>query len=195
MQHDENSLRHGCSPVTLLNILRTTFPRNTSGWLLLNCENKEQFCFSDLMILLPFKKQLTSGLWNIDIFMHNITSVSHKQASSCMTKWISEFWKYIGEDFKLVFKVPCIWGTWPIVKECLEQYPASTKSAPVSNSLKTLDILGFLFIHLSDCEELLVSSTSLPSSLRFRLSSSWAWSIELPKKYMCDLFQDMFVLI
>ena len=73
MQHDENSLRHGCSPVTLLNILRTTFPRNTSGWLLLNCENKEQFCFSDLMILLPFKKQLTSGLWNIDNLFRGIT--------------------------------------------------------------------------------------------------------------------------
>ena len=29
------ALRHGCSPVNLLHILRTPFPRNTSGWLLL----------------------------------------------------------------------------------------------------------------------------------------------------------------
>ena len=32
----EIALRHGCSPVNLLNIFRTPFPRNISGWLLLN---------------------------------------------------------------------------------------------------------------------------------------------------------------
>ena len=32
----EIALRHGCSPVNLLHILRTPFPRNTSGWLLLD---------------------------------------------------------------------------------------------------------------------------------------------------------------
>ena len=31
----EMTLRHGCSPVNLLHIFRTPFPRNTSGWLLL----------------------------------------------------------------------------------------------------------------------------------------------------------------
>ena len=31
----EIELRHGCSPVNLLHIFRTSFPRNTSGWLLL----------------------------------------------------------------------------------------------------------------------------------------------------------------
>ena len=30
------ALRHGCSPVNLLHIFRTPFPRNTYGWLLLN---------------------------------------------------------------------------------------------------------------------------------------------------------------
>ena len=30
----EITLRHGCSPVNLLHIFRTPFPRNTSGWLL-----------------------------------------------------------------------------------------------------------------------------------------------------------------
>ena len=29
-------LRHGCSPVNLLHIFRTPFPKNTSGWLFLN---------------------------------------------------------------------------------------------------------------------------------------------------------------
>ena len=32
----EITLRHGCSPVNLLHIFRTTFSRNTSGWLLLD---------------------------------------------------------------------------------------------------------------------------------------------------------------
>ena len=31
----EIALRQGCSPVNLLHIVRTRFPRNTSGWLLL----------------------------------------------------------------------------------------------------------------------------------------------------------------
>ena len=31
----EIALRHGCSPVKLLNIFRTPFPKNTSGRLLL----------------------------------------------------------------------------------------------------------------------------------------------------------------
>ena len=31
----EIALRDGCSPVNMLHILKTTFPRNTSGWLLL----------------------------------------------------------------------------------------------------------------------------------------------------------------
>ena len=31
----EITLRHGCSPVNLLHIFRTPFPKNTSGWLLL----------------------------------------------------------------------------------------------------------------------------------------------------------------
>ena len=34
----EITLRHGCSPVNLLHIFRTIFPRNTSGWLLLHTE-------------------------------------------------------------------------------------------------------------------------------------------------------------
>ena len=31
------ALRHGCSPVNLLHIFRTPFPKNTSGWLLVRC--------------------------------------------------------------------------------------------------------------------------------------------------------------
>ena len=35
----EIALRHGYSPVNLLYIFRTTFSKNTSGWLLLNCDS------------------------------------------------------------------------------------------------------------------------------------------------------------
>ena len=39
----EIALRHGCSPVSLLNIFRTPFPKNTSGWLLLKLGSKDTF--------------------------------------------------------------------------------------------------------------------------------------------------------
>ena len=32
----QTKLRHGCSPVNLLYIFRTPFPRSSSGWLLLD---------------------------------------------------------------------------------------------------------------------------------------------------------------
>ena len=35
----EIALRHGYSPVNLLHIFRTTFSKNTSEWLLLNCDS------------------------------------------------------------------------------------------------------------------------------------------------------------
>ena len=34
----EIALRHGYSPINLLHIFRTSFRKNTSGWLLLKCE-------------------------------------------------------------------------------------------------------------------------------------------------------------
>ena len=35
-EHACHPLRHACSPVNLLHIFRTPFPKNTSGWLLLD---------------------------------------------------------------------------------------------------------------------------------------------------------------
>ena len=53
------ALRHGCSPVNLLHIFRTAFPRNTSGWLLLDIteltpikyDESESHTFEHLYIL------------------------------------------------------------------------------------------------------------------------------------------------
>ena len=41
----EIALRHGCSPLNLLHIFKTPFPKNTSGWLLLwvNIQKKAVF--------------------------------------------------------------------------------------------------------------------------------------------------------
>ena len=41
----EIALRHGCSPVNLLYIFRTPFPKNSSGWLLLIIENDSSESF------------------------------------------------------------------------------------------------------------------------------------------------------
>ena len=46
----EITLQHGCSPVNLLHIFRTPFPKNTSGRLLLNGKFYTQliFCYKKL---------------------------------------------------------------------------------------------------------------------------------------------------
>ena len=52
----EIALRHGYSPVSLLHILRTSFPRNTSGWLFVknNAKNftevRTSFCYLNPII-------------------------------------------------------------------------------------------------------------------------------------------------
>ena len=41
------TLRYGCSPVNFLHICRTPFPKNTSGWLLLNKQNVKLYNAND----------------------------------------------------------------------------------------------------------------------------------------------------
>ena len=58
----EIALRHGYSPVSLLNIFRTPFPRNTSGWLLLSVFTL-LFC---LVILLSYRYEtLICTIWYV----------------------------------------------------------------------------------------------------------------------------------
>ena len=45
----EITLRHGCSPVSLLHIFRTSFFKNTSGWLLLK-DTKKIHCIKSVRI-------------------------------------------------------------------------------------------------------------------------------------------------
>ena len=73
----EIALRHGCSPVNLLHIFRTLFPRNTSGRLLLSDNKSELFPF------LPAR--LLSGAPNnkTDVAADNEMVVS----SGCFKPW------------------------------------------------------------------------------------------------------------
>ena len=69
-------LRHGCSPVNLLHISRTPFPRNTSGWLLLcyatvnNYKAKEKedhtCALRDLVPFAQFKKREKDPLRSVN---------------------------------------------------------------------------------------------------------------------------------
>ena len=63
----EITLRHGCSPVNLLHIFRTPFPRNTSGWVLLKVSRE---LFQKTLKTFAFKilrfaeyRQLTKSCW------------------------------------------------------------------------------------------------------------------------------------
>ena len=51
----EIALQHGCSPVHLLHIFRTPFPRNTSGWLLLTVHDD----LDSYPLFLPFHLKLS----------------------------------------------------------------------------------------------------------------------------------------
>ena len=51
----EIALRHGCSPVNLLNIFRTPFPMNTSGWLLLSIYSFTKYHLLLMSKTFPFK--------------------------------------------------------------------------------------------------------------------------------------------
>ena len=109
----ETTLRHGCSPVNLLHILRRPFPGNTSGWLLLQNPIQQllQCC------------QITSQCWVIQgdtsfkslsilffcLLNYNCTYKEHLQLIPTRLNWIDQFLKkpYIyvtyGNLFQTVF--------------------------------------------------------------------------------------------
>ena len=60
----EITLRHECSPVNLLHIFRTPFPKSTSGGMLLDLEQKYsgavgQICFSEVLFVKHKKMSMT----------------------------------------------------------------------------------------------------------------------------------------
>ena len=53
----EIALRHGCSPVNLLHIFRTPFPRNTTWWLLLNVALRIYVTLAHIFLSIFFLQQ------------------------------------------------------------------------------------------------------------------------------------------
>ena len=83
----EVTLRHGCSPVNLLQILRTPFPKNTSRGLLLSCN--------------PFKHS-----HYLNIFRYDVAVFTARQ-------WKAKHVKHLKEvsqtDQIPVFPLACVW--------------------------------------------------------------------------------------
>ena len=69
----EIALRHGCSPVNLLHIFRTPFPRNTSGWLLL----KDEFFMTLMELTLDFLFTDLSQHFEIDLVFFALNFFIH----------------------------------------------------------------------------------------------------------------------
>ena len=55
----ETTFRHGCSLANLLHIFRTPFPKNPSGWLLLEIQNIDGLELSGKKIHVSLEKDFT----------------------------------------------------------------------------------------------------------------------------------------
>ena len=106
------TLRHGCSPVNLLHIFRTPFPKNTSGRLLLNCglrtvldnwtldetlmkgdekskckNQRSTDCSFISILFLLMRKSHAGYCWHNIYSFHNITnSINHILMSSSLVR-------------------------------------------------------------------------------------------------------------
>ena len=85
----EITLQHGCSPVSLLHIFRTSFRKNTSGWLLLPLF--KNYCFSVLkgQIIKTHKNQIYFKTFKFEFFdTYYSQSTLHRCHSAVITKII-----------------------------------------------------------------------------------------------------------
>ena len=73
----EITLWHGCSPVNLLHILRTPFPKNTSGRLLLVIKTKEYSYY----LKGSFDEIQTNGLYSYKAMMWKFDAVGQQNLS------------------------------------------------------------------------------------------------------------------
>ena len=78
-------LRHGCSPVNLLHIFRTPFPRNTFGWLLLQEQRlrftlkvNSTFCFNVMLLIINM-------FFPADFGTENLTRVVQKKIENVIS--------------------------------------------------------------------------------------------------------------
>ena len=86
----KNTLRRGCSPVNLLHVFRTTFSKNTSGWLFL------KFLFIECLIC-----TYVLFLWFVLLYFWHIRIESQYVRMLCIT--IKNHWEFVSHQF---FRVP-----------------------------------------------------------------------------------------
>ena len=82
----EITLQHGCSPVSLLHIFRTSFRKNTSGWLLLHLF--KNYCFSVLkgQIIKAHENQIYFKTFKFEFFdTYYFQSTLHRCHSAVTT--------------------------------------------------------------------------------------------------------------
>ena len=77
----EFTLPHECSPLNLLHILRTPFPKNNSGRLLLKSKSEKSNCDVMRHFMISFLEKLKQKYKNFSLLQKNILSAKKNQQS------------------------------------------------------------------------------------------------------------------
>ena len=92
----EITLQHGCSPVNLLHIFRTPFPKNTSTWLLLYFLSFSYEIYKDFLQFVPkgfvkfFVNPLLPGDLSFCMLLRDLHKSLSVKSSSQSSSWSSE---------------------------------------------------------------------------------------------------------
>ena len=92
----EIALRHGCSPAKLLDIFRTSFPENTSGWLFLMLPLHIVTCCKGAIVIGPasarsYKIGVVDNKWLVGWLVGNAV-LSEKNGFKDFSDFLHEVW-------------------------------------------------------------------------------------------------------
>ena len=107
----EITLRHGCSPVNLLHIFRTSFTKNTSGLLLLN-QIKSEVAFFQVSWKLAILIMLASIIRKNICSRNNFKRICKSQVKSFIENWL---------DLKILLTVTIWTNKKRVTFSCLYQ--------------------------------------------------------------------------
>ena len=141
----EITLRHGCSPVDLLHIFRTPFPRNTSGWLLLNFHN--QTICSNQCIQKSIANFLCSFLYSkydtrYSLFEKDVLNYEDLSILYLHNFFITTLWKLLWQPFE---KIHLLFGFSGCATETLYIFISFYS---LSLLIAVHNIFSYCFIHL-----------------------------------------------
>ena len=85
----EFTLRHECSPLNLLHILRTPFPKNNSGRLLLKSKSEKSNCDVMRHFMISFLEKLKQKYKNFSLLQKNILSAKKNQQSPFIQSFLA----------------------------------------------------------------------------------------------------------